>query len=228
MRAGKAAAHRSRSRPIGTPAASGSQLNRFRRPNPTAERNAWPVEFIVARIFLTLTVLSTLLMGTVFFYGLNIEDPKAISQAPVVDNHMLMGMGGLIFATLIHAIVFTYFMGTGRWLEETSNAYQLRSTFHDENRKLKYRLLIKITGSILLLILTGAMGAAADPASPVSFESSLGLTDAMAHLVVGSMAILANVLTGTAEFSSIERNGEIIEEVLGEVRRIRTEKGLPV
>jgi len=141
---------------------------------------------------------------------------------------MLMGMGGLIFATLIHAIVFTYFMGTGRWLEETSSAYQLPSTFHGENRKLKYRLLIKITGSLLLLILTGAMGAAADPASPVSFESSLGLTDAWTHLIVGSVAILANVLTGMAEFSSIERNGEIIEEVLGEVRRIRTEKGLPV
>lgn len=167
-------------------------------------------------------------MGTAFVYGLNIEDPKEIAQTAAVDNHMLLGLGGLIFATLIHAIVFTYFMGTGRWLEETSNAYQLPSTFHDENRKLKYRLLIKITGSILLLILTGAMGAAADPASPVSFESSLGLSDAWTHLIVGSVAILANVLTGMAEFSSIERNGEIIEEVLGEVRRIRTEKGLPV
>lgn len=167
-------------------------------------------------------------MGVAFVFGLTIEDAKAISQAGAVDSHMMLGLGGLIFATLIHAIVFTYFMGTGRWLEETSGAYQLPARFHDENRRLKYRLLIKITGSIVLLILTGAMGAAADPASPVSFEGWLGLTDALVHFVVGSAAILANVLTGVAEFSAIERNGEIIEEVLGEVRRIRTEKGLPV
>lgn len=41
-------------------------------------------------------------------------------------------------------------------------------------------------------------------------------------------AILVNVYVSYVAFSSIERNGEIIEEVLGEVRRIRTEKGLPV
>ncbi|MDA0586647.1 MAG: hypothetical protein O2820_01790 [Planctomycetota bacterium] len=182
----------------------------------------------MARIFLSLTILGTLLIGVAFFFGLNIGDPREITQAKAVDTHMMLGLGGLMFATLIHAIVFTYFMGTGRWLEETSLAYKLPSSFHDESRQLKSRLLIKITGCLLLLILTGAMGAAADPASPVSFEGALKLSDSTVHLIVASVAVLLNVLTGIAEFQSIERNGGIIEEVLGEVRRIRTEKGLPV
>jgi hypothetical protein len=182
----------------------------------------------VARIFLTLAVLGTLLIGVAFFFGLNIGDPEEITETAAVGNHIMLGLGALIFATLIHAIVFTYFMGTGRWLEETSMAYQLPSSFHDESRQLKFRLLIKMTGSLLLLILTGAMGAASDPASPVSFEGWLGMSDAMVHLIVASATVLLNVLTGIAEFQSIERNGGIIKEVLGEVRRIRTEKGLPV
>ncbi|GEM_PF-201434 len=228
MRAGEAAAHRSRSRPIGTPAASGSQLNRFRRPNPTAERNARPVELIVARIFLTLTVLSTLLIGVAFFYGINVEETDSHSGVSPVEYHMIVGSLGVIFVTLVHAIAFTYFMGTGRWLEETSTAYQLATAYHDENRRLKYRVLRWVSSCFVLTLLVVASGSATRTLGLQGQTTALGVAHSTLHFAIVVVAILVNVFASYFAFSSIERNGEIIEEVLGEVRRIRTEKGLPV
>jgi len=180
------------------------------------------------RIFLTLSSITTLLLGISFFLGLNVDDPKLVAEASAVNRHMLFGLGGMLFATLIHAIVFTYFMGTGRWLEETSRAYQLPVDFHEENRRLKLSLLLRITACVLLLIMTGALGGAADPASHLSVAAIFGGSDAMFHLAGAAGAILFNLHTSIVEFRSIERNSSIIEEVLGEVRRIRIEKGLPV
>ena len=75
--------------------------------------------------------------------GLNISD-TAVSSPEIqqqVGTHMLIGLGTLTFAALVHAISLTYFMGTGRWVEETSRAYKLPTDFHDENQKIKYRLM---------------------------------------------------------------------------------------
>jgi hypothetical protein len=124
--------------------------------------------------------------------------------------------------------VFTYFMGTGRWVEETSRAYKLSSEFHILNQSIKYRLLPGITFVIILLVMTGGLGAAADPGSAVGFEGGLGMSPATIHLVMAGLTVAANLIVNVHEFRSIERNGEIIEEVMGEVRRIRTERGLPL
>ena len=48
----------------------------------------------------------------------------------------LIGMVALVFTTLVHAIVLTYFMGTGRWLEETCRAYHLRDEHQARSRDL--------------------------------------------------------------------------------------------
>ena len=127
----------------------------------------------------------------------------------------------------IYAIVFTYFMGTGRWIEETSRVYQLTTSYHDESRRLKYRLLIFITFSFVLLLIAGVFGVGADPASRLSVSGFFGLKAGQVHLGVAVSALLLNLLTNMQEFRSIERNGEIIETVLGDVRRIRAERGLP-
>jgi len=182
----------------------------------------------MSRIFLTLSSIATLILCVAFVLGLNVDDPKLVSEAPAVNRHMLFGLGGLLFATLVHAIVFTYFMGTGRWLEETSKAYRLPADFHAENRRIKLNLLLRITVCLLLLIMTGALGGAADPASHLSMAEMFGSSDAKVHLTGAVVAVLFNLQTCFFEFRSIERNSEIIEEVLGEVRRIRIEKGLPV
>jgi len=190
--------------------------------------SAHTLSYSVTRIFLTLSALGIGLLATAFLLGLNIDDPRVrdLTVQKGISLHMMTGLGGLVFSALVHAIVITYFMGTGRWIEETSRAYKLSGEAHAENQKIKYRLMPLITGCILLLILTGGFGGAADPASPVNFQGWLGLSPAAMHLSIAALAIALTLATHIREFHAIERNGAIIESVMSEVRRMRSERGL--
>ncbi len=182
----------------------------------------------MTRIFLTLSTVGTMFVLIAFLLGLNIDDAKLLASQPSVSRHILVGLGTLCFVALVHAIVFTYFMGTGRWIEETSRVYSLSNEFHAESQRIKYRLLPLITAEILLLVATGAFGGAADPGSRVGFQGWFGLTGANIHMTVAIAAAALNLFVNLREFASIERNGKIIENVMGEVRRIRTARGLPL
>jgi len=116
----------------------------------------------VKRIFLTLAMVSTVLLVGAFVLGSSITDAKEPTEAAqaVVRRHFLTALGALVFAALVHAIVLTYFMGTGRWMEETSRAYRLDSAWLNENRSLKYRTVTAMSVCMLLLIVTGGFGAA--------------------------------------------------------------------
>ena len=95
----------------------------------------------MTRIFLTLASVSTMLLVVVFLIGLNIDDPKLPEAQSLISWHMMLALSGLVFAALVHALVLTYFMGTGRWMEDVSKAYQLDSRFQEETKQLKYRSL---------------------------------------------------------------------------------------
>jgi hypothetical protein len=182
------------------------------------------------RIFLPLCGLSTILLVTAFALGLQIGDPRQLDQAVQagVQYHFLAALAALCFATLVHAIVLTYFMGTGRWIEETSQAYRLPVDFHRENQRVKYRLIPAMVGCFLMLVTTGALGAAADPGSPVQFAGAWGLSAAAWHQSFAVATLLCNLGVNYWEYVALFRNGEIVQAVLAEVRRIRTEKGLAV
>ncbi len=182
------------------------------------------------RIFLPLCSLSVIFLMITFVLGLQIDDPKVLDRAVQagVQTHFLSALGALFFATLVHAIVLTYFMGTGRWLEETSSAYRLSSAAYHESKAIKYRVIPAMVACFALLVITGAFGAAADPGSPVQFQGWLGIAPVVWHRSLAIITLLANVAVHFIEYTALFRNGELIEGVMSEVRRIRQEKGLAV
>jgi hypothetical protein len=182
------------------------------------------------RIFLTLSVLSVLLLSVAAGLGILIDDPTVLDAdvQGAVNVHMLTGLAALTFSTLLHAILFTYFMGTGRWIEETSAAYKLSAEWYLRNQRLKYRTLPGVITCMALIITTGALGAAADPASPVSLDGVAGVSGSTLHFVVAMITVLTNAVVHFTEYTAISRNMQVIEGVLGEVRRMRQERGLPV
>lgn len=182
------------------------------------------------RIFLTLAVLSTALLMIAFVLGWNIDDPSDGHSAVQrqVGTHLLTALGGLMLAVLVHAIVLTYFMGTGRWMEETRQVYRLDEKWQSESNQLKHRTLPWMAAALVMLILAGAFGAIADPASPVGAEGFGGVSAATVHFLVASTAFAFNLVISLVEYQAICRNGELVQGVLDEVRRIRADKGLPV
>ena len=181
------------------------------------------------RIFLTLAILASCLLILAVVFGLNVGDAKSLDKATQsrISTHMLIGLAALTFATLVHAISLTYFMGTGRWLEETSNAYSLEDSWYKESQRIKYGTLPGMTLCIGLLIATGALGAVADPATPLSLDGVWGLSGRQFHFFGAILTAIVNVLTNVAQFAAISKHSGVVDSVLEEVRRIREERGLP-
>ena len=185
------------------------------------------------RIFLTLAVLANITFLVTFILGWRIGDPMiAGGRDPAVNSrigmHLLVGLGALTSATMVHALLFTYFMGTGRWIEETSQAYSLPIEWYRQNQRIKYGILPGILVSFLMLIMTGSLGAVADPATAVSLEKTLGFSDSTLHFTAAICTWIVNMIVNMTQYFAIAGNSAIVEGVLAEVRRIRIDKGLPV
>lgn len=181
------------------------------------------------RIFLTLALIATILILVAVVMGLNVGDAQTLNPEVQsrISSHMLMGLVALTFAILVHAISLTYFMGTGRWIEETSKAYSLGTEFHQRNQQFKYRMLPGLAFCVVMFITTGALGAVADPATPMSLDGTLGMTGSRIHFSAAMLTIFVNLIVNFSQYVAISRNMNLVEEILSEVRRIREERGLP-
>jgi hypothetical protein len=177
----------------------------------------------VNRIFLTLAVVANLGLGVAVWYGLGVHDQS--SDLAVVKHsvsmHLLIALGASLLVLMLHAVVLTYFMGTGRWLEDTSTAYKLDERFRLQNIRLKYRAIPGMIVCMLLIILTGAFGASADPLPTA--QSSITST---IHFTLAMTTVFLNLLVSVLEYQAIAGNGRLVAEVVGEVKRIRKERGL--
>lgn len=177
----------------------------------------------MTRIFLTLAALSTIMLGVALYLGLSIGDARL--RDPVVQNgvaiHFLFGVATLVFAALVHSLVLTYFMGTGRWVEETSAAYRLDPSFVETSRGLKWGVLPAMMLGIGLLVMTGAFGGAADPASAISFQGWGALSAAEVHLWGAVLTLVVNIGVNVWEYRGLRRNGELVDAVMEQVRQRR-------
>jgi hypothetical protein len=184
----------------------------------------------VKHIFLTLTVVSTLLLLAALVLGFEIGDPRSVAPLTrkLLSYHLLISVAALIFAALVHAVLLTYFMGTSRWIEEARQAYKFDTRWSAENGQLKYRTIPVMALCLLLLIGNIPFGAmAADPGQWV-LPVIGSVAPSRVHLAFSLLTILVNLAVNAMEYRAIRRNGELIADVLGEVRRIREARGLPV
>jgi hypothetical protein len=185
-------------------------------------------DLLVKRIFLALATVGTVLLLATMVLGFSINDPTIPGERAAVSNHMQLALGAIIFALFVHAITLTYFMGTGRWMEETSKAYRLAPDYREENSRLKYSVIPLIFICLVALVVTGALGAASDPVSRSGFEGWLGFTGANIHFLTACVTLAINLLVNLIEFQAISRNSLLVERAMNEVRRIRHDHGLPV
>ncbi len=177
----------------------------------------------MTRIFLVLASLANGLLIVTLVLGLQIGDARSPEAATTgaLGVHFLVALGTAILVLLVHAVVLTYFMGTGRWIEETSAAYQLGEEPRRQNIRLKYRVLPGMVLCIGLVVATGALGAIADPASHTKLAGA-----ATIHFWLAAATLAVNLTVSWIEWDGIHRNARIVNEVIDAVRRIRRERGL--
>ncbi len=177
----------------------------------------------MSRIFVGLASLNTLALVVTFAVGFMTEGRAHVtSETPLnaaqrlFTLHLLGGLFSALITLLVHSLILTYFIGTGRWVQEVVKAYRLPSEFWQRSRGLKMQALPYVLTSILLVIATAVLGAATDR----------GMLDHTIHLMMAVAVIAFNLWSYFWEYLAVEANGRLIAEIMSEVTRMRRERGL--
>jgi hypothetical protein len=174
----------------------------------------------MTRIFLTLAGTNALALLLTFALGAwskltdGLHDPA--SSAYLL--HFLAGLFTAVGTLLTHCLIFTYFLGTGRWVKEVTLAYDLPDApWHKRTRELKRQTFPPALAAMLITIATAAGGAGAQ----------LQAWPWQVHLTLGIATLLVNFWAFRLEYRNVTENAGILDAVLREVDRIRAARGLP-
>jgi hypothetical protein len=174
----------------------------------------------MTRIFSTLALIDFLCLLAAYGFGAA-SKLRESAQHPVDPTylvHFSLGLGGAVLTLLVHCLIFTYFLGTGRWVKEVTLAYDLPDApLHKETRELKRRTFPPALFAMLITIATAAAGAGAQLKEwpwPV-------------HATLGTLTLFVNLWAFRIEYRNVNRNAAILDQVMVEVERICAERGLP-
>lgn len=137
---------------------------------------------------------------------------------PVYTIHFLVGLLTAVSTLLVHCIIFTYFLGTGRWVKEVGLAYRLADErLPRETRELKRRVFPPALFAMLIVIATAAGGQGAQ----------MGVWHWSIHATLALLALVINAWAYNVEYHCLAENALVLDGVMREVDRIRAEHGLP-
>jgi hypothetical protein len=172
----------------------------------------------MTRIFLGLAVLNGLTLIAAFAVGIvSWLGSGSASGTNVYLTHLILGLTGGILTLLVHCLIFTYFLGTGRWVKEVALAYRLPDEpWPKLTRELKRWTFPPALIAMLVTIAAAAAGMGVQVrAWPWYVHGLLALT-----------TLAVNFAAFVIEYRSVRTNADIIDQVLFEVDRIRTAHGL--
>jgi hypothetical protein len=172
----------------------------------------------MARTFTVLATLVTLLMLATIAVGLGlfVTDDRA-RRDEMFLIHFVLGLCTALGVLLVHCIIFTYFLGTGRWVKEVTLAYRLPDApLHKTTRELKRATFPPALFSMLIAIAAAASGAGAQLQS---WHWSI-------HAALALATVLVNLWAFGVEYRNVTTNAGVILEVLAAVDRLRAAQGL--
>jgi hypothetical protein len=174
----------------------------------------------MTRIFLTLASVNALALTIAFVLGCwsKLTDGLHSVDGTLYLLHFLTGLFTAVGTLLTHCLIFTYFLGTGRWVKEVTLAYDLPDEpWHKRTRELK-RLTFPVALAAMLVMIATAAGGAGAQMQHWPWQVHFGLASA---------ALVINFWAFRLEYRTVTENAGILDAVLREVDRIRMEKGLP-
>jgi hypothetical protein len=161
-----------------------------------------------------LTLVTTFVVGWVSVA----RGSRGNADDPTFLLHVLLGLLSVLTTLGVHCLVFIYFLGTGRWVKEVAQAYQIPDVpLPKETRELKRRTFPPALLAMLVPIAASAAGA--------GVQTQGWYWGWHASLAVATLAV--NVWAYWVEYHSVETNARIIDQVMREVDRIRAKRGLP-
>jgi len=174
----------------------------------------------MTRIFPILAALDALLLSISFALGVvsKLRDGVHNPSDQTFWYHFLFSLSAAILTLLVHCLIFTYFLGTGRWVKEVKIAYKLPDEpLPKLTRDLKRRVFPPALFAMLAAAFTGAAGAAAQ----VEFSRW------ELHAALATLTLLVNFWAFWIEYDCLRINVRVLRDVMIEVERKRAARGLP-
>jgi hypothetical protein len=165
------------------------------------------------RIFTTLATINGLALVLSAVLGWwSARGGRGVSEDALYLAHFGFALAASILTLLVHCIVFTYFLGTGRWVKEVKYAYRLPDEpWPRLTRDLKRRTFPIALAAMLVTIAAAASGAGRQLQEwPWQVHASLALA-----------TLAVNLFAFVLEYRNISINGHAIENVTAIVEEIR-------
>jgi hypothetical protein len=166
------------------------------------------------RIFLGLAVASGSLLVASFVLGFLAAGEPRGPHAVWHAIHFLFALLTVMVGLLVHSIVYTYFLGTGKWVKEVVRVYGLPEWVNAQAKKNKRKAFPFEFWGMMSLGATAWMGAG---------NETLGWPSAW-HLGVASLTLAFNLGAFVAEYAAIVAQARLLLEVKDEADRLRAER----
>lgn len=173
----------------------------------------------MTRLFAILAILLSILLLASFGVGWWLfAIPKSVEphKSNIFLIHFCLGLTTAIVGLLVHCLIFTYFLGTGRWVKEVAIAYKFTDELPKITRELKRRVFPPALYAMLICIAAAAAGAGAH----------LQEWPWQVHATLATLTLIINFWAFSVEFDCLNTNARVLVAVLDEVDRIRREQGL--
>jgi hypothetical protein len=158
------------------------------------------------RIFLGLAVANGSLLAACFVVGLIATgEPRGPGHPPAVwhGTHFLFGLVTTLITLLVQSILYTYFLGTNKWVKEVVTVYQMPEWIEAQSKRNKKKAFRFEFWCMALIGIAAWLGAGAD---------AQGLNPTW-HLAATSVALAFNLGAYLPEYAILVAQARLILEV---------------
>lgn len=162
----------------------------------------------MTRLFRVLALLTTLALTATYLCGVLVH----WGVPALFLWHFNLGLFTALGTLLVHCLIFTYFLGTGRWVKEVAQAYRLPDyPWPRRTRDLKRSTFPPALLAMLSTIATAAAGQGAFLA-----DWPWGI-----HFTLATLTLILNLAVFRRELRHLAENARILDAVMIEVERRR-------
>ena len=172
------------------------------------------------RYFVIFVTIGSILLGLAFLTGLEFlytrsKTPNvAMPEQTRFTLHMGMALAASLFTLLVHCIIFTYLLGTGKWVKEVASAYGMPADGWPERAKqFKMRVNRWLLLAMFITIAATVTGAGA--------QTDVNSWWAVAHPLLAVAVLFANGWAFRLEHAIIKENEVVLRSVKEEADRMK-------
>ena len=145
----------------------------------------------MARIYTGLAVWNLVFLANAFAMGYlrrGVVEPRV---------HVLSGLFAAMFCCLVHAIVFSHFIGSGKWIKKGVDAAGMDEAIVKRTKRFKGKVFPFALFSMIFVVVTAFLGGGAD----------VGSVSPTVHLVMGVLTLALNVVATVGALNALRHQG---------------------